>query len=64
MKEGKKYHIDNDSVCQYEDERFVDDVTLLEDVLDPEDGYVLCEAKNHRATVLVPVRAILNGREL
>ena len=30
MKEGDKFHIDTDSVSQYENERIVDDVELLE----------------------------------
>lgn len=43
--------VDSYNVKQYENERFVDIVELLEK---PKNKYVLCYSKKYRANVLIP----------
>lgn len=43
--------VDSYNVKQYENERFVDYVILLEK---PKNKYVLCYSKKYRANVLIP----------
>lgn len=51
MKDKIKAKIDSYNVKQYENERFVDIVELLEK---PKNKYVLCYSKKYRANVLIP----------